>query len=141
MSNTTLTKSVFLAASRETVWDFLTKKDKLALWFHPAENDLKLGADYSLVQIADDGSLSKQCWGTVLEMDAPSHLKYSFTIKPLSGAMTDVTWTLESLPGGTKLSLSHEGISEAAGDAALGLLMALDNGWDCHIIEMRKALA
>lgn len=139
MSNDTLNKSIFLPASRETVWSFLTEKDKLKLWFHPAETDLADKQDYALIATDEDGTVNKICWGTVLEMDAPSHLKCSFTIKPLSGALTTVTWKLETLDGGTKLSLTHEGISKAAGDAAMGLILALDKGWDEHLGRLRTA--
>ena len=141
MTDTIITKSAFFAASRETVWAFLTEKEKLAQWFHPAEADLAENQDYALVQKQEDGSLTKQCWGTVLEMDKPSRLVYTFTIKPLGGAMTKVIWTLEEAHGGTKLSLAHEGISAAAGEAAMGLLMALDAGWDKHIASLRSAIA
>jgi len=139
MTDAIITKSIFFTASRETVWAFLTQKEKLALWFHPAEADLVKGQDYALIHTAEDGSVTKQCWGTVLEMDKPYRLVYTFTIKPLGGEMTTVTWTLEEAHGGTKLSLVHEGIGAAAGDAALGLLMALDTGWDKHLAALRSA--
>ena len=140
MSNTTLTKTFIFAASRETVWSFLTEKDKLAQWFHPATADFVEGQDYALVREDDNGSEVKQCWGTVLQMDKPNVLVYSFTIKPLNGAMTTVTWTLEAIPNGTKLTLKHEGIGEAAGEAAIGLLLALDEGWDKHIDALRHLI-
>lgn len=136
-----INKSIFFAAPRETVWSFLTDKDKLGLWFHPAEADLSEGQDYALIRTADDGTVTKQCWGTVLEMNAPTHLKYTFTIKPLGGALTNVTWTLEEINGGTKLSLTHEGISAAASEAAMGLLLALDAGWDKHLGSLRVVAA
>jgi uncharacterized protein YndB with AHSA1/START domain len=140
MIETTITKSAFFAASRDTLWAFLTEADKLALWFHPAQNDLVEGEQYSLIQVADDGTVTKQCWGEVLKMEKPSHLIYTFTIKPLGGAMTTVKWELEECHGGTKLSLTHEGISQAAGEAAMGLLTALDAGWDKHIGTLRDAV-
>ncbi|MHA1563729.1 MAG: SRPBCC family protein [Alphaproteobacteria bacterium] len=140
MADTILTKTAFFAASRETVWSFLTDKDKLALWFHQADADLAPGQDYALVAKSDDGEPVKQCWGQVLEMKPPTSLVYTFTIKPLGGATTTVTWTLEETHGGTKLTLKHEGIGEAAGAAALGLLMALDAGWDAHLARLRAAL-
>ena len=40
MSTSTINKSIFLAASREVVWDYLTDKDKLGEWFHPAAANL-----------------------------------------------------------------------------------------------------
>lgn len=141
MSDSTITKTVFLAASRETVWSFLTDKDKLAEWFHPAEADLADGRDYALVSKDEDGSTNRQCWGTVIEMDPPGSLVYSFTVEPLAGALTTVSWTLEDAYGGTRLTLKHEGIGDAAGESALALLMALDAGWDEHIGKLRAALA
>ncbi|MBL4870926.1 MAG: hypothetical protein JKX72_08230 [Robiginitomaculum sp.] len=53
--------------------------------------------------------------------------------------MTTVTWTLEEAYNGTKLSLMYEGISEAAGEAAMGLLIALDEAWDKHLVKLRSA--
>lgn len=140
MSTTIINKSIFIAASRETVWAYLTDKDKLGEWFHPAESNLVEGKPYALLEDASDSN-SKACWGDVLSAKKPSFLSYTFTIKPLSGAMTTVNWTLEEAAGGTRITLSHEGISEAAGDAALGLLMALDNGWDKHLSTLRGVIA
>jgi uncharacterized protein YndB with AHSA1/START domain len=135
-----LVKTVWFAAPRETVWDFLTEADKLAKWFHRAEADLEQGKDYALVATGDDGRPVRQCWGTVLEMDPPVRLVTTFTIKPLAGAMTTVTWRLEEAQGGTRLTLEHDGICAAAGDAALGLLTALDKGWDVHLDGLRNAV-
>lgn len=141
MSNTNITKSIIINAPREIVWAFLVEKDKLDQWFHPAQADLQLGADYALMETKPGGEPSKVCWGEVLEMDRPNRLVYSFTIKPLAGAMTKVIWDLEDAIDGTKLSLTHEGISAAAGEAAMGLLLALDAGWDAHLAKLRQASA
>lgn len=141
MNDAIISKSIFFSAPRETVWAYLTQKDKLGQWFHPAEADLADNQEFTLIRTEDDGSLTKMCWGTVIEMNKPSRLIYSFTIKPLGGAMTNVTWTLEEVQGGTKLSLVHEGIGEAAGAAAMGLLLALDEGWDKHLASLRSATA
>ena len=140
MIETTISKSVFFAASRQTVWEFLTRKEKLAQWFFDAEADLVDGEEFALIKQQDDGSVLTMCWGTVLEMVRPERLVYSFSIKPFPHNKTRVVWELEEVMGGTKLSLTHEGIG-AAGDAALGLFMALDAGWDQHFSKMRPALA
>jgi uncharacterized protein YndB with AHSA1/START domain len=136
MTATTITKTVFLAAPRELVWDFLTKKDKLARWFHPAEEDLKEGEAYTLLDHRSD--MSRICWGTVLEMRPHDSLVYTFTVKPLQGATTTVRWSLKDAAGGTQLTLEHEGIEKAAGEAAFMMLSALDAGWDEHFGRLRK---
>ncbi len=58
----------------------------------------------------------------------------------LGGSLTTVTWTLAEVESGTKLTLTHEGISAAAGEAAMNILVALDAGWDQHISELRSAV-
>lgn len=140
MSATNISKTIFLAASRETVWAYLTEKDKLGEWFHPAEADLLEGQPYALLGDAADSN-SKMCWGEVLSAKKPSFLSYTFTVKPLGGAMTTVNWTLENAAGGTRVTLHHEGIAEAGGEAVLGLLLALDEGWDQHFSRLRSKTA
>lgn len=140
MSAMTIHKTIFLNASREKVWAFLTEKDKLALWFHPAAADLAEGKTYALLADAQDSN-SKVCWGEVLSMNKPSALSYTFTIKPMAGAMTTVHWSLEEAAGGTRVALVHEGFDEIANEAALGLLMALEKGWDQHLAKMRTSSA
>ncbi|OUR80480.1 hypothetical protein A9Q83_00680 [Alphaproteobacteria bacterium 46_93_T64] len=138
MTNDTLIKTVFFKASMETVWAFLTEKEKLARWFHEAEADLVEGESFALIKNEDDGSKTRMCWGTVQKMNRPFELVYSFTIKPLEGSLTKVTWSLEEVAGGTKLTLKHEGIAAASGEAALGLLLALEKGWDAHLAHLRE---
>ena len=140
MSTTTINKTIFLAASPDTVWSYLTEKDKLAEWFHPSDKDLSEGQTYALLADAADVN-SKVCWGEVLQATKPSLLRYTFTIKPIGDAVTTVTWHLESAAGGTRVTLSHEGIGEAGGEMALGLLMALEEGWDKHFVKLRANLA
>jgi uncharacterized protein YndB with AHSA1/START domain len=137
IENDTIVKTIFLNASRETVWEFLTDKDKLGQWFHPARESLALGKTYALIDTDKSESPGDICWGEVIAMDKPVRLQYSFTVKPLGGAMTTVTWTLESFNGGTRLTLVHEGVGAAAGEAALSLLFALDKGWDEHFAKLR----
>ena len=139
MSNTIITKSIFLKASRQTVWAFLTDGEKLGEWFYRCEGgDLQAGQDYVLMGKDDDGTPAKRCWGKVLEMDPPSKLVMTFSVAPLNGVMTNVTYMLEEVGAGTKLSLEHSGL-EAAGDV-FGLVMALDSGWDKHFASMREAV-
>jgi len=140
MSTTTITKTIFLNAPRETIWLYLTDKNKLGEWFHPANVNLVEGKPYELLSDASDKD-SKICWGEVITAKKPSTLSYTFAIGPMGGAITTVHWTLEEAAGGTRITLVHEGISEAVGEAAaLGLIMALDAGWDKHFTKLREQL-
>ncbi|MEH6402961.1 MAG: SRPBCC domain-containing protein [Sneathiella sp.] len=135
MNDVTITKTAFFKAPREIVWAFLTEKEKLGKWFHPADKDLVEGEEYSLLGAADDGAKMKICWGTVLQMLPPEKLVWSFTVNALQGVMTTVSWTLEELNGGTKLTLVHSGL-DATGKG-LDLITMLDAGWDMHLGKLR----
>jgi len=137
MTDITITKTAFFQASRETVWSFLTTKEKLGKWFHPAENDLVEGEPYSLIGTANDGAKMKICWGTVLQMNFPEKLVWSFTVNALEGVMTTVSWDLEEVNGGTKLTLTHSGLD--ASGSGLELITMLDAGWDMHLGKLRDA--
>ncbi len=138
MNNSTIHKTAFFAAPRETLWAFLTEADKLGLWYHPARKDLKKNEDYELYPAdADDGSA--MIWGSVLDWQPVSKLVYTFNIPPFNGVKTTVTWQLEESHGGSLLVLTHEGLSGME-ESPLGLLMALDGGWDEHIGKLRTEL-
>lgn len=136
---TTIHKTIFFNASREVVWSFLTDREKLAQWYHPAEEDLADGLDYTLFRLDDDGARVPQVWGRVLKWQPHELLVQTFVVKPFGEAETIVTWALEDASGGTRLSLTHEGVAEAAGPATMQMLMALDDGWDEHLGDLRKA--
>ena len=139
-NNTTISKSIFLNTAPENVWAYLTDKDKLGQWYHPAESDLVDGQDYQLFTTGDDGSKKPIVWGKVLKMDKPNELQTTFCIGPFNGAETTLTWTLKAAAGGTRLTLEHRGIAEVAGPAAMQLLTALDAGWDKHFAAFREAI-
>lgn len=140
MSKVTIIKTVLFNASPETVWLYLTDKDKLGEWYHPAEADLEEGKAYALLEHREDGSRHRLIWGLVLEMTKPQRLVTTFIVEPFDGRETRLTWELDAVAGGTRLQLTHEGILEAAGEAGLHLLQALDKGWDEHFGEMRRVI-
>ncbi len=133
MTDTVLQKSIFLKASPEQVWAYLTDPDKLAIWFHKPKAPLAIGG-YEMFR-ADSGD--KLMWGEVLVSEPYSRLEYTFTIAPMGDRTSTVKWTLTEVPGGTNLSLRHEGLPQ--GEEAFGLTLALDKGWDDHLGRMRAS--
>jgi len=135
MTDTVLRKTIYLNATPDQVWDYLTEPDKLALWFHKPKTALIPGEP---LEMYGAKSGDKVIWGTVQVARKPSYLEYSFTVKPMGDAVSLVKWTLDPVPGGTRLSLEHSGLPQ--GDAAFGLTLALDKGWDDHMSRMRASL-
>mgnify|MGYP001792140161 CR=1 FL=1 len=134
MTDAVLEKTIYLKATPATVWDYLTDPEKLAIWIHKPKSSLVAG-DY---EVFGTESGDRQMWGKVLVADPFKRLEYTFEIGPMSGQSSTVKWALDEAPGGTKLSLRHEGLPR--GQEAFGLTLALDKGWDDHLARMRTSL-
>lgn len=132
MTDTTIQKSIYLRASPEQVWTYLTDPEKLAIWFHKPKETLAPGA-YAMFGVE---SGDKLMWGDVLVSEPHTRLEYTFTIAPMGSAVSTVKWTLDAVSGGTRLSLRHEGLPQGA--EAFDLTLALDKGWDDHLARMRE---
>ena len=135
MTGTTINKAIYLNADKKKVWDYLTDPDKLALWFHKPKQTLEAGQDLAMYGTE---SGDKLIWGKVTRAEPHDMLEYTFTVKPMGDAVSTVLWTLETVDGGTRLSLEHSGLP--AGAEAFGLTLALDKGWDDHIGRMRESI-
>ncbi len=134
MTDTVLRKSIYLKATPAQVWAYLTDPAKLALWFHKPQTALVEGT-YEMFGVE---SGDKLMWGEVLLAEPFSRLEYTFTIAPMGDKTSTVRWALEDVPGGTNLSLLHEGLPQ--GQDAFGLTLALDKGWDDHLARMRSSV-
>ena len=133
MSDVVLRKSIYLRATPEEVWAYLTDPEKLAIWFHVPKTALAEG-EYEMFG-AESGD--KLMWGSVLVAEPFLKLEYTFTIAPMGDRISTVKWALAEVPGGTQLSLRHEGLAQ--GEDAFGLSLALDKGWDDHLARMRAS--
>lgn len=134
MTETILRKSIYLKATPAQVWAYLTDPAKLAIWFHKPKTALVEG-DYEMFGTE---SGDKLMWGRVLVAEPFSRLEYTFAIKPMGDQTSTVKWRLEEIPGGTNLSLRHEGLPQGAEE--FGLILALDKGWDDHLARMRTSV-
>lgn len=135
MTDRVIRKQIFLKATPDLVWAYLTQPDKLGLWFHRPETPLTEGTKLEMFG-TESGDLL--IWGDVKVADPPRYLEYSFTVKPMGDAVSVVKWTLDPVAGGTRLSLEHSGLPDSTD--AFGLTLALDKGWDDHIARMRASL-
>ncbi len=135
MTKAVLQKTIYLRATPDTVWEYLTEPDRLAEWFHKPQRTLAAGQKLEMFGTTSGDLL---IWGEVRAARRPEYLEYTFTVKPMGDAVSVVKWTLEPVEGGTRLNLVHEGLPQGAD--AFGLILALDNGWDEHFGKMRSAL-
>lgn len=134
MTDTVLQKSIYLKATPAQVWAYLTDPDKLAIWFHKPKTAMVEG-EYEMFGTESGDRLM---WGKVLVAKPFTQLEYTFAIAPMGDQSSTVKWLLTEVPGGTNLSMRHEGLPQ--GTEAFGLTLALDKGWDDHLARMRTSV-
>ncbi len=135
MTEHILHKSIYLRAAPATVWAFLTRPDQMKTWFHAPNVALTQDARFEMRK-ADDGSCFMS--GRVLASTPYELLEYRFHIPQMGETTSTVRWELTEIASGTRLTLTHSGLPQAA--EAFGLILALDKGWDGHLDAMRAAL-
>lgn len=128
----TIEKTLIVAATPIKIWDYLTKADRLAIWFHKPTGDLAQGAAFTMP--GEDGA--PLVWGHVHIAKPPHTLAYSFSARPMGDLVTEVEWTLTAVEAGTRIHLIHKGFPE--GSAPFALLTAFDTGWDKHLAGLRE---
>lgn len=112
----------------ERVWRALTDAAAIARWLMPNNFEPKVGHKFQFQDPNPHGGGVINC--EVLELDEPRKLVYTWDAR---GMNTVVTWTLEAVPGGTRLRLVHTGFSGAQAAFAVN---AMGAGWN-SILETR----
>ena len=132
-----------LAAPVETVWRYLTEAKLREQWFMGG-TDAKAGGDVELLNdhdnLSDDdvpypesyAPYKGKTWSeTVTEFDPPRLLATTFQ----GGKNGIVTYELFPEGGGTRLVLTHRGITSGTGAQDFG------SGWNSHLAVIQTRLA
>ncbi|WP_244421741.1 ArsR/SmtB family transcription factor [Azorhizobium caulinodans] len=116
----------FLRAAPEAVWAILTDDAKTPLWQHfnmTSTTDWRVGG---AITFFVEGR--PMIVGEILELAPPTRLVHSFSARWSPDVAGDppsrVTWELSAIPGGTKLTLTHDNFG---GDTATS--RAVTGGW------------
>jgi len=129
-----LVQEVQIAASPETVWEELTKRDKpqRPQMDTVLESSLEPGAP--LLYTSHDGSRVFVV-GRVIEIDPPRRLSHTWRLTMRDDEPTLVAWELEPSGEGTRVRLTHTGWPEDA--RGLG---RVDSTWRTILDELRNVV-
>lgn len=119
------------------VWAALTDPAALARWLMPNDFAPRLGHRFTFIVPPADRDWSGAVACEVVALDPPRHLAFTWASEPLLPE-TLVTWTLDAIPGGTRVRLAHTGF--AAGDGrGLRVRDILAGGWPGLLDENLRA--
>jgi len=128
-----------IRAPRERVFDAWLDPARLSRFLcagdtHVAriEVDARVGGAFRVVMAGERGESDHH--GRYLEIARPARLRFTWKSAATSGADTDVTVTFEAIEGGTRVTLVHIGLPDAAAAARH------ENGWRSILDKCRASI-
>ena len=116
----TILATVDIAVPGERVWKALTSEEVTRWWGSPETYqtsgwtaDVRVGGRWEATGKMSDGRLFS-VGGEYLEVDRPTRLVYSWKPDWDGGAVTTVSYQLEPISGGTRVTLRHDGFAGRA---------------------------
>ncbi len=124
-------RQVTLPAPRETVWEALTEPDQVRAWFGArVEWDLRTGGAARFHD--DDGSNRSGVVDTVVTHE---ELRFRWWSDDGGGPESEVTYTLEDVPDGTRLTVTERPFDATATACASDRGSGCDP-WDLRLIGL-----
>ena len=112
--------SVEIAASPERVFRALASEEQIAWWSTHSDyrttkwqGDVRVGGAWRVDGVGDDG-IPFHVGGEFLEVDPPHKLVHTWRPGWESPHVTTVTYHLEPIPSGTRVTVRHEGFTGRA---------------------------
>jgi uncharacterized protein YndB with AHSA1/START domain len=116
VSDGSIVASVEVARPPERVFQALTSRDIVEWWVNPGVfdtrewiGDVRVGGRWSASGIARGAPYTLE--GEFLEVDPPRKLVQTWHRVGMPGAPSTVTYLLEAIDGGTRLTVRHTGIT------------------------------
>ena len=131
----TIERQMTFELPREAVWAALVEPEQLGRWFGTsAELDLRPGGEGTFTW--DDLDVTTRV--TIESVEPPARFAYRWEPGGASegGPTTLVTFELEEIPGGTRLTLVESGFSRFGPESRRGN----EFGWDSELGELRVFL-
>jgi uncharacterized protein YndB with AHSA1/START domain len=132
--------SVEIAATPERIFQALTSREIVDWWGKPGVFDarewsgnVKVGGNWRASGIGREG-VPWELEGTFLEVDPPRRLSHTWNTPGSSATPSVITYLLEKIEGGTRLTLRHVGVSDR--NSCMGACM----GWEACLTKLAARL-
>ncbi|MFI5140259.1 MAG: SRPBCC domain-containing protein [Sphingobacteriales bacterium] len=120
----------------QKVWAAISEPKQMEKWWM-VRSDFKAEPGYNYDLKSDGGQLT----GTVLEVDPPHKLVYTFlSPKHHMEAETTVIWTLEEQGNATLLTLVHKDFDKLR-ESRQSVWEGVSKGWPKHLASLEEVLA
>jgi len=132
--------SVEIANAPERVFQALASREVIEWWVNPGVFDtrewtgeVRVGGSWSASGMARGAPYTLV--GEFLEVDPPRKLVQTWQMKGTPGSPSTVTYMLETIPGGTRLTVRHSGIAAPDQRANVGA------GWRSSFDQLAEIMS
>ncbi|MBV8106357.1 MAG: SRPBCC domain-containing protein [Hyphomicrobiales bacterium] len=132
--------SVEIAAAPERIFQALASREIVDWWGKPSvfdarewSGDVRVGANWRASGIGREG-VRWELEGKFLEVNPPRKLSHTWNAPGSSAEPSIVTYLLEEIDGGTRVTLRHVGVSDR--DSCIGACM----GWESSLTQLAARL-
>lgn len=130
---------VDLDATAERVFRALTSAEICRWWIRPGvfdtrswAGDVRAGGQWETTGVGQMGPY--RMVGQFIEVEAPRRLAHTWTVVGAPGGVSTVTYTLEPLGAGTRLTLRHAGLGLAP------VCEATWRGWETSLARLAELM-
>ncbi|WP_437921356.1 SRPBCC family protein [Sphingobacterium sp. LRF_L2] len=117
------------SASPQSIWEALTEKDKLAIWYFEIPNfELQKGAEFDFYESKGGNNFHYRI--KILEFKPRELLRYSWSHPSESKGSSIVTWYLTPRGNATAVRIVHEGIENFSDAGEFFGRARFEKGWD-----------
>jgi uncharacterized protein YndB with AHSA1/START domain len=120
------------------VWKAITEEESVSKWFLPGKFKAEERFNYELKGTPRD-NWDGRIYGTVLEVNEPNRLVYTFKTNELDTEMT-VTWKLTEKDEGTLISLVHSDFDKLINNVDY-LFNDISKGWNMCFKDLDEYLS
>ena len=132
--------SVEIAKTPDRVFQALASREVITWWVNPGvfdtrewTGDVRVGGSWSASGVARGAPYTLV--GEFLEVDPPRKLVQTWQMKGTPGSPSTVTYMLETIPGGTRLTVRHSGIAAPDQRANVGA------GWRSSFDQLAEIMS
>jgi uncharacterized protein YndB with AHSA1/START domain len=132
------TRNTIIAADRERVWRAITSPEQISQWFDGSMTwDFALAAGASITLSMNGAHLGT---ATIAAVEPPERFAFRWTPEPGNPAETLVTFLLESVAEGTRVTVTEAGFEALPDDVRQRRRDMNGKGWDIALTHLAAYL-
>jgi len=130
MEAVVLERSIVIAADRERVWRAITTQEHLAKWFEPIR--------FERLAVGETLTFGWGGEGSIALVEPMDRFGFRWQIAPPHPAQTLVVFTLETVPEGTRITVTEQGFEALPDEVREIRFQDNTQGWE-HMLDSLSA--